>query len=162
MEDERKILAVEEDKKREKVTLLKAAHHGSNGSSSEEFLECFSPAFTVLSYGEGNTYGHPAPEAVERLEQTGTEIWRTADSGQAELKLYLQRKGISREIIREQLEETEHDSGEAIRVLLEKKHYRAGETAPEEEKKIIAYLMRRGFSWEDIRREMKEQEDALS
>ena len=68
----------------------------------------------------------------------------------------------SREIIREQLEETEHDSGEAIRVLLEKKHYRAGETAPEEEKKIIAYLMRRGFSWEDIRREMKEQEDALS
>ena len=55
VEDERKILAVEEDKKREKVTLLKAAHHGSNGSSSEEFLECFSPAFTVLSYGEGNT-----------------------------------------------------------------------------------------------------------
>ena len=49
---------------------------------------------------------------------------------QAELKLYLQRKGISREIIREQLEETEHDSGEAIRVLLEKKHYKAGETAP--------------------------------
>ena len=47
----------------------------------EAELECFSPAFTVLSYGEGNTYGHPAPEAVERLEQTGTEIWRTADSG---------------------------------------------------------------------------------
>ena len=81
VEDEREILGMEEDKKGEKVTLLKAAHHGSNGSSSEEFLECFSPAFTVLSYGEGNTYGHPAPEAVERLEQTGTEIWRTADSG---------------------------------------------------------------------------------
>ena len=81
VEEERDILGMEEDKKGEKVTLLKAAHHGSNGSSSEEFLECFSPAFTVLSYGEGNTYGHPAPEAVERLEQTGTEIWRTADSG---------------------------------------------------------------------------------
>ena len=81
VEDEREILEMEEDKKGEKVTLLKAAHHGSNGSSSEEFLECFSPAFTVLSYGEGNTYGHPAPEAVERLEQTGTELWRTPDSG---------------------------------------------------------------------------------
>ena len=81
VEDEGEILEMEEDKKGEKVTLLKAAHHGSNGSSSEEFLECFSPAFTVLSYGEGNTYGHPAPEAVERLEQTGTEIWRTPDSG---------------------------------------------------------------------------------
>lgn len=80
---------------------------------------------------------------------------------QAELKLYLQRKGVSREMIREQLEEAEHDSGEAIRALLEKKHYRAGETAPEKEKKIIAYLMRRGFSWEDVRREMKGQDDSF-
>ena len=80
-EDEREIVRMEEQEKREKATLLKAAHHGSNGSSSEEFLEYFSPAFTVLSYGEGNTYGHPAPEALERLEQVGTEIWRTADSG---------------------------------------------------------------------------------
>ena len=80
---------------------------------------------------------------------------------QAELKLYLQRKGVSREIIREQMEEAEHDSGEAIRALLEKKHYRAGETAPERENKIIAYLMRRGFSWEDVRREMKGQDDAF-
>lgn len=45
VEDERKILAVEEDKKREKVTLLKAAHHGSNGSSSEEFLDVLFPSF---------------------------------------------------------------------------------------------------------------------
>lgn len=101
VEDEREILLMEEDGKGEreidnekrqavvgenevhtqKVTLLKAAHHGSNGSSSEEFLDYFSPSFTVLSYGEGNSYGHPAPEAVERLERVGTEIWRTADSG---------------------------------------------------------------------------------
>lgn len=81
---------------------------------------------------------------------------------QAELKLYLQRKGVPREIIREQLEGTEHDSGEAIRALLEKKHYRAGETEPEQEKKIIAYLMRRGFSWEDVRREMKGQDDTFA
>lgn len=81
---------------------------------------------------------------------------------QAELKLYLQRKGVPREIIREQLEGAEHDSGEAIRALLEKKHYRAGETEPEQEKKIIAYLMRRGFSWEDVRREMKGQDDTFA
>ena len=101
VEDEREILLMEEDGKGEreidnekrqavvgenevhtqKVTLLKAAHHGSNGSSSEEFLDYFSPSFTVISYGVGNSYGHPAPEAVERLERVGTEIWRTADSG---------------------------------------------------------------------------------
>ncbi len=81
--------------------------------------------------------------------------WNAEKPGGIEA-FYLQRKGISREIIREQLEETEHDSGEAIRVLLEKKHYKAGDSAGGG-KKIIAYLMRRGFSWEDIRREMKEQ-----
>ena len=57
-------------------------------------------------------------------------------------------------------EETEHDSGEAIRVLLEKKHYRAGETAPEEERLLSSDEA--GISAGDIRREMKEQEDALS
>ena len=63
------------------MTLLKAAHHGSNGSSSEEFLECFSPAFTVLSYGEGNTYGHPAPETLERLSAAHMQIVITMDAG---------------------------------------------------------------------------------
>ena len=71
-------------------------------------------------------------------------------------------KGISREIIREQLEETEHDSGEAIRVLLEKKHYRAGETHRRRKKRSLPICEAGDFQWEDIRREMKEQEDALS
>ncbi len=93
--DEAKILTMEENEKADnkmteieksevqtdKVTILKAAHHGSAGSSSEEFLEHFSPAYTILSYGKGNTYGHPAPEAVERLELVGTKILRTAESG---------------------------------------------------------------------------------
>ncbi len=78
---------------------------------------------------------------------------------EAELKLYLQRKGISKDIIKEQIEEAEHDSGEAIRALLEKKHYKPGEMLPDQEKKIISYLLRRGFSWEDIRHEMKKTEE---
>lgn len=77
----------------------------------------------------------------------------------AELKLYLQRKGMPRDIITEQLEMSEHDSGDAIRTLLEKKHYKAGETSPEQERKLIAYLMRRGFSWDDIRHEMQKSQD---
>lgn len=81
-DEERQILLMEENEKSaENVTLLKAAHHGSAGSSSEDFLEYYLPDFTVLSYGEGNTYGHPAPEAVERLEDTGTRLLRTAKSG---------------------------------------------------------------------------------
>lgn len=63
------------------VTFLKAAHHGSGGSSSEDFLNYYMPEYTVLSYGDGNTYGHPAQETLERLSHTGTKLWRTADSG---------------------------------------------------------------------------------
>lgn len=71
----------ENNEKMRKVTILKAAHHGSAGSSSDEFLDYFLPSYTVLSYGKGNTYGHPSPEAVKRLEKTGTRIYKTAESG---------------------------------------------------------------------------------
>ena len=63
------------------LTVLKAAHHGSAGSSSKEFLEAFSPQLAVLSYGEGNSYGHPAPQAVKRLEEAGARLWETAEAG---------------------------------------------------------------------------------
>lgn len=71
VEDERKILAVEEDKKREKVTLLKAAHHGSNGSSSEEFWSAF-PQLSRCSLMEREILtGTGIRRPMERLEQTG-------------------------------------------------------------------------------------------
>ncbi len=65
----------------EPVTVLKAGHHGSNTSSGEAFLEALDPMYVILSYGEGNTYGHPAPNVVERCEKVGAEIYETAKSG---------------------------------------------------------------------------------
>lgn len=63
------------------VQVLKAAHHGSKTSSSQEFLDAVSPRWAVVSYGENNRYGHPAPEVMERLEKQSCEIWETAKSG---------------------------------------------------------------------------------
>ncbi len=63
------------------VTVLKAAHHGSRTSSSDAFLALVRPACAVLSYGEGNRYGHPDREVVERLLETGARIWETAREG---------------------------------------------------------------------------------
>ena len=65
----------------EPVTVLKAAHHGSASSTTEAFLEVLSPEYVVFSYGEGNRYGHPAAEVVDRCEEAGAEIWKTAESG---------------------------------------------------------------------------------
>ncbi|MGE8036100.1 MBL fold metallo-hydrolase [Lysinibacillus sp. NPDC093692] len=64
-----------------KATILKAGHHGSNTSSSAEFIQKVHPEVAILSYGEGNKYGHPHAEVVERLQAIGSEIYATAEAG---------------------------------------------------------------------------------
>ncbi|MDD5545201.1 MAG: MBL fold metallo-hydrolase [Candidatus Pacebacteria bacterium] len=56
--------------------VLKVAHHGSRYSSSLVFLEKFKPWFSIIEVGKNN-YNHPHPDALERLKETGTQIWRT-------------------------------------------------------------------------------------
>ena len=63
------------------IAVLKAAHHGSAGSGTEEFLREASPEAAVISCGAGNPYGHPAEETLERLENTGARIFRTDRDG---------------------------------------------------------------------------------
>lgn len=63
------------------ITVLKAAHHGSKNSTPGRLLEQLSPMVTVISSGRGNRYGHPHAELLERLEDIGTVVAQTADSG---------------------------------------------------------------------------------
>lgn len=58
------------------IELLVVGHHGSSYSSSEELLMATRPEYAVISVGYNN-YGHPAPEALERLAAAGCEIYRT-------------------------------------------------------------------------------------
>ena len=62
-------------------TVLKCAHHGSRFASGEEFLRAVSPQVTVISCAARNSYGHPAPETVERLTQAGSRVCYTMQSG---------------------------------------------------------------------------------
>ena len=64
------------------VDILKAAHHGSAGGTTQAFLEQVSAEAALISCGKGNRYGHPAPETVERLEEAGMEIYDTRKAGQ--------------------------------------------------------------------------------
>jgi competence protein ComEC len=61
--------------------ILKVPHHGSRGSSSEEFLSAVKARYQVMSVGEGNPFGHPHAEALERLAQTGGRLFRTDRDG---------------------------------------------------------------------------------
>jgi beta-lactamase superfamily II metal-dependent hydrolase len=57
--------------------VLDVAHHGSKTSSTAEFLEQVKPSIAVISCGVDNSYGHPARDAVERLQAVGATIYRT-------------------------------------------------------------------------------------
>ncbi len=63
------------------LTVLKAAHHGSRNSTSEELLAWLTPKVTVISCGRDNRYGHPHKELLERLEASGTYVLQTAQRG---------------------------------------------------------------------------------
>ena len=57
--------------------VLKVAHHGSDTSSLEEFLNVVSPAYAVVFVGKDNKFNHPSLRVIKRLERLGTKIYRT-------------------------------------------------------------------------------------
>lgn len=63
------------------ATVLKVGHHGSDTSTSYPFLREVMPQYAVVSVGEGNSYGHPSRDALSRLRDAGTTVYRTDLSG---------------------------------------------------------------------------------
>lgn len=61
--------------------VAKAGHHGSRTSSTEEFIRKVNAQYVVMSLGEGNSYGHPHEEAVNRWKKAGAKILRTDING---------------------------------------------------------------------------------
>lgn len=68
------------------VQVLKVAHHGSDTSSSEVWIQEIHPRWAILSYGDGNRYGHPKASVVERLRSHQARIYETAKSGAVTLE----------------------------------------------------------------------------
>lgn len=62
-------------------TVLKVSHHGSETSSSQEFINAVSPQIAIISVGEGNKYGHPRPETLKRFKLRSIELFRTDKLG---------------------------------------------------------------------------------
>ena len=61
--------------------VLKVAHHGSEDSGKDGFLELTGPSVAVISAGVGNRYGHPHPETLRRLERAGCTAYSTQENG---------------------------------------------------------------------------------
>jgi len=57
--------------------LLKVPHHGSDTSSTTEFLGRVLPSLAVVQTGEGNRHGHPGDDALGRIRRAGALVART-------------------------------------------------------------------------------------
>ena len=60
-----------------KSDVLKIAHHGSNTSSTPDFLHYVNPKTFIISVGRENRYGFPHQDVIERLMKLNQTIYRT-------------------------------------------------------------------------------------
>jgi len=66
-------------------TVLKAAHHGSCGSTTPEFLGAVDPQAVAISVGADNDFGHPCDGVLGRLQGRGVPVYRTDEQGTLEV-----------------------------------------------------------------------------
>lgn len=67
-----------------KADVLKIPHHGSATSCAQEFLDAVNPSAAVICVGE-NSFGHPAPATLEKLNAKGIGLYRTDKDGEVEI-----------------------------------------------------------------------------
>lgn len=82
---------IEKEIKCNNVDVLKVGHHGSNSSTSSEFLNRIQPTYAVISAGDNKKYNHPTKEVLQRLKDANIQednilitrnegtIWITSD-----------------------------------------------------------------------------------
>jgi competence protein ComEC len=61
--------------------VLKVAHHGSNSSSSAEFLARVNPRLAMVTGGSGDFGNLPSPETLARLRERGIRVFRSDVEG---------------------------------------------------------------------------------
>ena len=71
-----------------KLTLLKAAHHGSDNGFTWGFLQAARPRVVVISVGRNNSYGHPRKSALDAYAATAREMFRTDLHGHLQVHGY--------------------------------------------------------------------------
>ncbi len=77
-EAEREILSAPEFIKSD---VVKVAHHGSQTSSTQEFINAADAKIAVISVGRQSKFGHPHREVVERWKSTGAAVLTTGERG---------------------------------------------------------------------------------
>ena len=61
--------------------IVKAGHHGSRTSTGPALLQATDPKYVIVSAGEGNSYGHPHQEVLDRIQEMGAGVLSTLGKG---------------------------------------------------------------------------------
>ena len=61
--------------------ILKVGHHGSDTSTSQEFLDAITPDYGLISCKTGNKHEHPIKSTMEKLKECNVEVYRTDECG---------------------------------------------------------------------------------
>lgn len=82
---------------------------------------------------------------------------RKSSKSRKEIYATLMQKGVSKELVDEALVEcySDEDECEAIRLLLSKKHFSPANSSKEEKMKLMAYLVRKGFHYDSVHKELE-------
>ena len=70
-----------------KAEVLLVPHHGSNTSSSFEFLRQVAPEYGLISSGYRNRFGFPARQVLERYFRFKVQVFNTAQDGAVQIRL---------------------------------------------------------------------------
>lgn len=67
--------------------ILKAPHHGSKTSSSQDFISRVNPKHVIFSTGIANKFNFPHQEVKDRYERFGTKSYDTAKNGEITIRI---------------------------------------------------------------------------
>lgn len=64
-----------------KSDVLKIGHHGSEYSTTKNFLDKVNPQYAIIEVGKNNTYKHPKEITLDKLNKKNIKIYRTDIDG---------------------------------------------------------------------------------
>ncbi|WP_010678194.1 DNA internalization-related competence protein ComEC/Rec2 [Bacillus timonensis] len=81
-----------------RTDVLKVGHHGSQTSSSANFIQFLSPKLALIPVGENNRFNHPHPEVMNRFKREKISVYRTDQNGAIQYRFF-KKKGTFRTTI---------------------------------------------------------------
>ncbi len=76
------------------IDILKVGHHGSKTSTGSALAMLARPKYALISAGKNNRYGHPHKIVLDNLNNVGSKILVTKDTGRITCTIWLKKETV--------------------------------------------------------------------